>query len=114
MVKTAPLLGHWPGPLIAHKELVLKLRLRYGKDIVIPCVPHIERGEKEDADGESPTPKHPRWTCDKEIAAKFEVSETSIKVIIQELFSKAGVSTRSQLVRIAIEKYSTDWLRSER
>ena len=50
----------------------------------------------------------------KEIAAKLQVSETSIKATIQELFNKAGVRTRSQLVRIAIEKYSTDWLRSER
>jgi two-component system nitrate/nitrite response regulator NarL len=49
----------------------------------------------------------------KEIASKLMVSETSIKAIIQELFNKARVRTRSQLVRIAIEKYSADWLRSE-
>jgi len=48
----------------------------------------------------------------KEIAAKMEVSETNVKAVIQELFHKAGVRTRSQLVRIAIEKYS-DWLRHE-
>ena len=52
--------------------------------------------------------------ANKEIAAKLQVSETSIKATIQELFNKAGVRTRSQLVRIAIEKYSTDWLRSDR
>jgi two-component system, NarL family, nitrate/nitrite response regulator NarL len=52
--------------------------------------------------------------ANKEIAAKLQVSETSIKATIQELFNKAGVRTRSQLVRIAIEKYSTDWLRGER
>jgi two-component system, NarL family, nitrate/nitrite response regulator NarL len=50
----------------------------------------------------------------KEIAAKLQVSETSVKATIQELFNKAGVRTRSQLVRQAIEKYSTDWLKSER
>jgi DNA-binding NarL/FixJ family response regulator len=50
--------------------------------------------------------------ANKEIAAKLRVSETSVKATIQELFNKAGVRTRSQLVRIAIEKYSTDWLRS--
>ena len=48
----------------------------------------------------------------KEIAAKMEVSETNVKAVIQELFHKAGVRTRSQLVRIAIEKYS-DWLRND-
>jgi DNA-binding NarL/FixJ family response regulator len=49
----------------------------------------------------------------KEIASKLQVSETSVKAVIQELFSKAGVRTRSQLVRVAIEKYSADWLRTE-
>jgi two-component system, NarL family, nitrate/nitrite response regulator NarL len=48
----------------------------------------------------------------KEIAAKLKTSETSVKAVIQELFQKAGVRTRSQLVRIAIEKHSADWLGS--
>ena len=51
--------------------------------------------------------------ANKEIAWKLNVSESSIKAVIQELFRKAGVRTRSQLVRIAIEKHSTDWLQSE-
>ena len=46
----------------------------------------------------------------KEIATRLKTSETSIKATIQELFSKAGVRTRSQLVRIAIERYSSEWL----
>lgn len=48
----------------------------------------------------------------KEIAWNLKVSESSIKAVIQELFHKAGVRTRSQLVRIAIENHSSDWLRS--
>ncbi|MGA2851667.1 MAG: response regulator transcription factor [Terracidiphilus sp.] len=47
----------------------------------------------------------------KEIAWNLGVSESSIKAAIQELFHKAGVRTRSQLVRIAIERHSSDWLR---
>lgn len=47
----------------------------------------------------------------KEIAWKLHVSESSIKAVIQELFHKAGVRTRSQLVRIAIERHSSDWLK---
>jgi len=47
----------------------------------------------------------------KEIAWKLNASGNSIKALIQELFHKAGVRTRSQLVRIAIEKHSSDWLR---
>jgi DNA-binding NarL/FixJ family response regulator len=50
----------------------------------------------------------------KEIAWKLKVSESSIKAVIQELFHKAGVRTRSQLVRIAIEKHATDWLFNEK
>jgi DNA-binding NarL/FixJ family response regulator len=46
----------------------------------------------------------------KEIAARLQSSETSVKARIQELFSKAGVRTRSQLVRVAIERFSADWL----
>jgi two-component system, NarL family, nitrate/nitrite response regulator NarL len=48
----------------------------------------------------------------KEIAWKLKTSETSVKAVIQELFHKAGVRTRSQLVRIAIERHSSDWLYS--
>ena len=51
--------------------------------------------------------------ANKEIAWKLNVSESSIKAAIQELFHKAGVRTRSQLVRIAIEKHSSDWLGPE-
>lgn len=47
----------------------------------------------------------------KEIALNLKVSESSVKAVIQELFNKAGVRTRSQLVRVAIEKHSSDWLR---
>jgi len=47
----------------------------------------------------------------KEIAARLQVSEPSVKASIQELFSKAGVRTRAQLVRVAIERYSADWLK---
>jgi two-component system nitrate/nitrite response regulator NarL len=50
--------------------------------------------------------------ANKEIAWKLKISETSVKAVIQELFRKAGVRTRSQLVRIAIEKHSSDWLKA--
>lgn len=49
----------------------------------------------------------------KEIAWKLKASESSVKGVIQELFHKAGVRTRSQLVRIAIETHSSDWLKPQ-
>jgi DNA-binding NarL/FixJ family response regulator len=51
--------------------------------------------------------------ANKEIALRLRVSESSIKAVIQELFHKAGVRTRSQLVRIAIERHSSDWLKPD-
>lgn len=50
--------------------------------------------------------------ANKEIAWNLNTSESSVKAVIQELFHKAGVRTRSQLVRIAFEKHASDWLKS--
>lgn len=46
----------------------------------------------------------------KEIAASLQISESSVKAVLQQLFDKTGVRTRSQLVRIAIEQHVGDWL----
>lgn len=43
--------------------------------------------------------------ANKEIAVKIGVSESSVKSTLQQLFSKTGVRTRSQLVRIVLEQY---------
>jgi len=49
----------------------------------------------------------------KEIAANLGISESSVKAVLQQLFDKTGVRTRSQLVRIALEQHSQDWLTAE-
>jgi two-component system nitrate/nitrite response regulator NarL len=41
----------------------------------------------------------------KEIANRIHISESAVKARIQNLFSKTGVRTRSQLVRVALERY---------
>src|SRR6202011_5738575 len=43
--------------------------------------------------------------ANKEIAGRIGVSESSIKATLQQLFSKTGVRTRSQLVRIVLEQH---------
>ena len=48
--------------------------------------------------------------ANKEIGWRLKISETAVKAVVQELFHKAGVRTRSQLVRIAIEQHMNDWL----
>jgi DNA-binding NarL/FixJ family response regulator len=46
----------------------------------------------------------------KEIGARLNISESSVKAVLQQLFEKTGVRTRSQLVRFALEKHSEEWL----
>jgi len=44
----------------------------------------------------------------KEIAGQLGVSESSVKATLQQLFAKTGVRTRSQLVRVALERHRHD------
>jgi DNA-binding NarL/FixJ family response regulator len=41
----------------------------------------------------------------KEIGVRLDISESSVKAALQQLFQKTGVRTRSQLVRIALEEH---------
>lgn len=43
--------------------------------------------------------------ANKEIAEQLQVSESSVKATLQQLFAKTGVRTRSQLVRTVLENY---------
>jgi two-component system nitrate/nitrite response regulator NarL len=43
--------------------------------------------------------------ANKEIGAGLQISESSVKATLQQLFEKTGVRTRSQLVRVALERY---------
>ncbi len=43
--------------------------------------------------------------ANKEIASLMEVSESTVKNTLQQLFAKTNVRTRSQLVRVALEQY---------
>jgi len=46
--------------------------------------------------------------ANKEIAARLGTSEAAVKSVLQQLFDKTGVRTRTQLVRLAIEHYSEE------
>jgi len=41
----------------------------------------------------------------KEIASELQISESSVKAALQQVFNKTGVRTRSQLVRVALDRY---------
>jgi DNA-binding NarL/FixJ family response regulator len=45
----------------------------------------------------------------KEIGTQLNISEASVKSALQQLFTKTGVRTRSQLVRVALEEYGAVW-----
>ena len=46
-----------------------------------------------------------RGVANKEIAAELQISESSVKAALQQVFNKTGVRTRSQLVRVALDRY---------
>jgi two-component system nitrate/nitrite response regulator NarL len=43
--------------------------------------------------------------ANKEIADRLQVSESSVKATLQQLFQKTGARTRGQLVRVALEQF---------
>jgi len=43
--------------------------------------------------------------ANKEIGSRMEISESAVKNTLQQLFGKTEVRTRSQLVRVALERY---------
>ncbi len=71
--------------------------------------------EFKNGDPEGPRPFTPRerqvlcgvfsGRTNKEIAHKLGVSESLVKAFVQQLFRKAGVRSRAQLVRAAVERY---------
>jgi len=46
--------------------------------------------------------------ANKEIAERIAVTESAVKATLQQLFTKTGVRTRSQLVRIALEQHQKE------
>ena len=72
--------------------------------------------------GPEPAAEKPRFTqrerevlrgvfeglANKEIGARLGTSEAAVKSVLQQLFDKTGVRTRTQLVRLAIENFSEE------
>lgn len=46
--------------------------------------------------------------ANKEMGARLNVSESAVKAALQVLFTKTGVRTRSQLVRVALEQFGRE------
>ncbi len=108
-----------PAHLLEAIRRVARGEMWFEGDILRSLVSRAKEHETTDRNARSLTQRQEQvlsgildGLSNKEIAWNLKVSESSIKAVIQELFHKAGVRTRSQLVRIAIEKYARDWLSS--
>ncbi|MGD0295635.1 MAG: response regulator transcription factor [Bryobacteraceae bacterium] len=80
------------------------------QEATISVATELSSGDPET--GRPLTPRERQVLCgvfsgrtNKEIAHKLNVSESLIKAFVQQLFRKAGVRSRAQLVRAAVERY---------
>ena len=109
-----------PGELVEAIHKVMKGDLWLDSRAVRSFVGGVRVKSEEQQSAESLTPRERavlkavfEGLSNKEIAAKLQISESSVKAALQQLFEKTGVRTRSQLVRIALEQHAGDWLADE-
>ena len=97
-----------PGTLANAIRLVVKGETWVDRKIILQMADQLQRGpqglprtltEREDHVLRGVL----EGLANKEIAAKLDISERSVKATLQQLFDKTGVRTRSELVRIAVE-----------
>ena len=105
-----------PGTLANAMRAVAKGEVWVDEKVIQQMADRFLQGEDRQALPRTLTPREDQvlqgvfeGLTNKEIAVKVGVSETSVKATVQQLFSKTGVRTRSQLVRIALEgSFRTD------
>jgi DNA-binding NarL/FixJ family response regulator len=109
-----------PGELVEAIHKVMRGDLWLDSRAVRSFVGGVRVKSEERQTAESLTPREKavlkavfEGLSNKEIAAKLQISESSVKAALQQLFEKTGVRTRSQLVRIALEQHAGDWLADE-
>jgi DNA-binding NarL/FixJ family response regulator len=109
-----------PGELVEAIHKVMRGDLWLDSRAVRSFVSGVRVKSEEQQTAESLTPRERavlkavfEGLSNKEIAAKLQISESSVKAALQQLFEKTGVRTRSQLVRIALEQHAGDWLSDE-
>jgi len=109
------------GIILKHERpqlLVERIRALMKEPAVRPGTPPSDFGQFDPSGEASARPFTPRerqilravfsGKTNKEIAHSLQVSEPLVKAVLQQLFAKTGVRTRSQLVRTAIERHWKD------
>ncbi|HWD97642.1 MAG TPA: response regulator transcription factor [Bryobacteraceae bacterium] len=109
-----------PGELVEAIHKVMNGELWLDSRAVRSLVGGVRVKSEEQQSADSLTPRERavlkavfEGLSNKEIAARLQISESSVKAALQQLFEKTGVRTRSQLVRIALERHAQDWLADE-
>jgi DNA-binding NarL/FixJ family response regulator len=109
-----------PGELVEAIHKVMSGELWLDSRAVRSLVGGVRVKSEEQQSADSLTPRERavlkavfEGLSNKEIAARLQISESSVKAALQQLFEKTGVRTRSQLVRIALERHAQDWLADE-
>jgi DNA-binding NarL/FixJ family response regulator len=109
-----------PGELVEAIHKVMNGELWLDSRAVRSLVGGVRVKSEEQQSADSLTPRERavlkavfEGLSNKEIAVRLQISESSVKAALQQLFEKTGVRTRSQLVRIALERHAQDWLADE-
>lgn len=109
-----------PAELVEAIHKVMSGRVWLDSRAVKPLIDGVSRRREEERVRPSLSARElavVRAVCEglsnKQIAAELHLSEGGVKGALQQLFAKTGVRTRSQLVRLALERHSDDWLDSE-
>lgn len=87
-------------PALDPSTVQLLIKTATSPERKVPETPTLTKREKEVLKGVF------EGLTNKEISARLNISEGYVKAVLQQLFDKTGVRSRSQLVRIALEKYS--------
>jgi DNA-binding NarL/FixJ family response regulator len=106
-----------PGELVEAIHKIMSGHIWLDSRVVKPLIDGVNRRDKEKQIQPSLSVRERavmkavfKGLSNKQIAAELELSESGVKGALQQLFSKTGVRTRSQLVRLALEHHSDDWL----
>lgn len=109
-----------PGQLIEAIRQVIEGAMWLDPRVVAPVVAQAGRHSEKDRIPSTLSPREKavlkavlEGASNKKIAVMLHLSESSVKAVMQQLFAKTGVRTRSQLVRLALERHSHDWLNDD-
>ena len=96
-------------------ERIRRLQQEAAEPLAVPSSGEVNLNLTDEAEQRPFTPRERQvlrgvfsGQTNKEIAFSLNISEPLVKAVLQQVFAKTGVRTRSQLVRTAIERHWKD------